>query len=400
MKRKILFITTASHGVNHMFWESFGPLLPFLICAFDLTHTQAGQLGFVFTLFYGIMNLPTGYWSDRYGKRLFIFLFLVISSVAMLFLIFSGNFNHLIIFFCLAGFGGGFYHASGTALLANVYPQKERGKALGIHASGASIGILATYLIIGTVATSLGWEIALVILAGIGLTVAIIFWIMARNIKEENNADTVDFDNRGSEWPLFWALVQWVPLMLLFHCCILFLFKGTYIWIPMYIKETYSQSTEKAISLSIILPAIGIVSNIIMGKFSDYFGRQKSLILSFSIMAVCFFLLYLKNQIVLIPVLFVLGFFLNSVSGVIDAYTRDCLPPEVMGRVFGVIFTASICMSSLIPYLMGIISDHSSISSSMLFLSGIAMFGALAFLKRPIKFRMPQAKQSVPHQMD
>ena len=92
LRTRVLAVTTACHAVNHMFWESLGPLLPFLIVAFDLNHTEAGRLGFVSSAVYGLMNYPSGHLSDKYGKRLLILLFLLISSGATLLMVFSASY--------------------------------------------------------------------------------------------------------------------------------------------------------------------------------------------------------------------------------------------------------------------------------------------------------------------
>ena len=174
--------------------------------------------------------------------------------------------------------------------------------------------------------------------------------------------------------------------MLSLYGIVMFLFKGAYIWVPTYLKETYHLTIGKAILFSIILPVIGIFSNYCMGRFSDRFGRKISLISIFLILAICFFLLFLGKKRMLVPILVVFGFFINTFSGVINAYTRDLLPPQIMGKAFGIIFTFSICLSSLSPFLMGIISDRSSLSMSMLFLSIVSLLGLSVSLKTPKPF--------------
>jgi fucose permease len=68
-EKKILAVTSACHSVNHLFFESLGPLLPFIIPAFHLTYTQAGRLGFTYYLIYGIFNYPSGHRVDGYGQK-------------------------------------------------------------------------------------------------------------------------------------------------------------------------------------------------------------------------------------------------------------------------------------------------------------------------------------------
>jgi MFS family permease len=367
-----------------MFWESLGPLLPFLILAFDLNHTDAGRLGFVSSVVYGLLNYPSGHLSDKYGKRLLILLFLLLSSGATLLMVFSVSYLQLIFLFGVAGLGGGLYHPPGTALLSNAFPKKTRGRALGLHASGGSFGILLAFAVIGGVATYWSWKAALVCLSGVGFALALAFRVLLWNVEDvKEKASTPDFASGTTQALDLWNLFKWVPQMLILYGFVMFVFKGAYVWVPTYLKEVYHLSMDKAVLFSVILPTTGVFSNYFVGKFSDEFGRRFSLVSIFSILALCFLLLFLRTHVLLIPLLFVFGFFINSFSGVINAYTRDLLPPEIMGKAFGLIFTVSICAGAFSPYVMGIISDKSSLCVSMLCLGAVSLAGAAVSIKRP-----------------
>jgi fucose permease len=60
-ENRIVGACAACHSVNHLFFESLGPLLLFVIPAFGLSYTEAGCLGFVYYLFYGLSNYPSGH---------------------------------------------------------------------------------------------------------------------------------------------------------------------------------------------------------------------------------------------------------------------------------------------------------------------------------------------------
>jgi len=389
MQKKMLVLTTACHSVNHMFFDSLGPLLPFLIVAFSLNHAEAGRLGFIYYLVYGLFNYPSGHWSDRHGRRLFIMLFLLIASASTLLMIFSSSYIQLLILCGLAGLGGGLYHPAGTALLSENVPKESRGRNLGIHASGGSLGIIIAFVIIGGVASHYNWKIALVCLSGIGFCLALCFRLFLWDVKDSVVEEKIEPKaNSNSKDIPFWTLLKWMPFMLILYGFVMFLFKGAYTWIPTYIKETYHLSSGRAIVFSIILPVIGIFSNYLMGKFSDFYGRKLSLVIVFGLLAICFFLLSLGSRTFLIPILVLMGFFINSFSGIVNAYLGDFIPAKILGRAFGIIFTFSICFSSLAPYVMGIISDHSSLATSMLFMSAVSAAGALFSLKSPKKFEV------------
>jgi|GEM_PF-3304819 len=381
-EKKILGVMSACHSVNHLFFESLGPLLPFIIPAFNLNYTQAGKLGFTYYLVYGIFNFPSGHWADRYGRKRMIFLFLLISSVATLLMALSNSFWQLLIFCGLAGLGGGLYHASGTSLVSDVFPIQRRGFALGIHGSGGALGILLTFILGGGIASLFGWRAALVVLSIIGFALAIGFKLI---IGFEDQTMVVEHHEKYalSANSKYLSLIKVLLVFFLIYGMVMVIFKGAYRWIPIYLKETFHLSATKAIIFCIILPLIGVFSNSLMGRFCDQYGRQKSLILVFWVLSICFFFLFLEIRFFLIPLLIILGFFLNSFAPITNAYTADLIPPVLRGKAFGLIFTFSICISSFSPYVMGKISDQTSMSMSILFLSISSLIAGFISLINP-----------------
>lgn len=361
--------------------------MPFLIIAYDLNYTQAGQLGLVFTFVYGLMNYPSGYLSDQWGKRIFLVLFLLLSSLSFLMIIFCSSFWQLCVVFALAGFSGGLYHPSGTAMLSNAFSIKMRGRSLGFHASGGALGILIAYVIVSGFSKYSDWRYSVICMSVIGFLLLIYFFLFLwKDVEEDNekyqSEEIVDINGKETSMGFF-ALIKTIPHLLLIYSLVMFLFKGAYVWVPTYLKDVYELDIGSAVSLTIILPVMGLFSNYMMGSLSDKIGRKKSLIIVFSMLVVCLFLMYAGFKQILIPLLFVFGFFINSFSGIINAFTRDMLPADIMGKAFGIIFTFSICISSFSPYVMGIISDKFSLSESMLFLSFIAFAGVITTIMTP-----------------
>lgn len=386
MKKCILFLTSASHCVNHMFFESLAPLLPFLIAAFSLSHVQAGRLGMIYFLFYGLGNYPSGHWCDKISRRFFIMLFLLLSSLATLLMAYVSSYAALLFLCGLAGFGGGLYHPPGTALISDHFAKHERGGALGTHAAGGALGILFAFILVGGIASHWNWRAAVIALAVVGFALAASFRLFVWNIENPPDVQVENGQSNERQVVSFGDLIRWLPYMLFLYAMVMFVWKGAYTWLPTYLKETYNFSPGKAITFSVILPVIGIFSNYIMGRLSDSWGRKRTLFLVFAGLALCFFLLFLGSKVILLPLLVVFGFFINSFSGIINAYTGDYLPPHVLGRAFGITFTVSICVSSLAPYIMGYISDRSSLMASMLFLGLISIAGALTALRSPKQF--------------
>ena len=374
-ENKVVGACAACHSVNHLFFESLGPLLPFIIPAFGLSYTEAGRLGFIYYLFYGLSNYPSGHWADRYGRKKMILLFLLLSSGATLLMAFSRSHWQLLLFAGLAGAGGGLYHPPGTAMVSDVVPEARRGRALGVHGSGGSFGTLLAFLIGGGAAAFFGWRVALAILSVAGFL--LLAWFrFALGTKDPAPAALISGKFIVPNETSFLPLLRVLPVFLLIYGMIMITFKGAYLWMPTYIKDTFHVGTGKAVVFCVVMPLVGIFSNIAMGRFCDRYGRKRSLVIVFLVLSACFFLLFLGKRLFLIPLLVAVGFLINSFAPISNAYTADVIPPELRGKAFGIIFTFSICLSSLSPYIMGAISDRTSLATSMIFLSASALVGA------------------------
>ncbi len=384
-ENKILGAAAACHSVNHLFFESLGPMLPFMIPAFRLSYTEAGRLGFAYYLLYGLFNYPAGHLSDRFGRRKVIILFLLVSSGATLLMAFTRSYWQLLLCCAAAGLGGGLYHPPGTSMVSDAVPLERRGRALGIHGSGGSLGTLLAFVVGGSAAAFFDWRVALGILSLFGFGLAV--WFRAAL----GTRDTGVVGDKGETFIVsrdsgFLPLVKALSVFFVIYAMIMITFKGAYTWTPTYLKETFHMSAGRAVVFCVILPLVGVFSNLIMGRLCDRYGRRESLVAVFGVLAVCFFLLYLGNRAILVPLLVLLGFLINSFAPISNAYTADLVPPELRGKAFGLIFTFSISVSSLSAYLMGAISDRASLAASMLFLCGAAVVGAAASAVHPARW--------------
>lgn len=140
-----------------------------------LTNTQMGQVFMAFTLAYGLFEVPTGRWGDRFGARS------ILARIALWWSIFTaltaacGGFGALLLVRFLFGAGEAGAFPNATRVVARWFPVAERGRVQGIlmaacHVGGAVSPVLAGYLISG-----LGWRWSFVIFGSLGLAWAVAF---------------------------------------------------------------------------------------------------------------------------------------------------------------------------------------------------------------------------------
>lgn len=125
--------------------------------------------------------LPVGRLSDIFGRRrtfmwgtaAFIF-FSVCSSLVW-------SVQSLIVMRALQGFGAAMILSTATAIVTEIYPRQERGRALGILAACVYLGISFGPLVGGMISDLIGWRAVFFV----GLPPGILAWYLVRRLQRE-----------------------------------------------------------------------------------------------------------------------------------------------------------------------------------------------------------------------
>ncbi len=157
---------------------------------FGFNNKQLEGLYSVFSLFYGIGQIPGGIICDYFGPHLFLSLCILLWSLILPGFGFTGN------LYGLGGLRGAFGIAQAGCYpgLAHVtrswFPMRQRTTVQGWVASffGRSGGAMSS-IIMGTLLMGyfgFGWRAALYILSAVGLVFAVLFWLTFRNSPAEH----------------------------------------------------------------------------------------------------------------------------------------------------------------------------------------------------------------------
>ena len=148
----------------------------------DLGIDDAGyaQVVLAFQLTYAVMYLLSGRILDAIGTRLGLFCFLVWWSLAnMLTGLASGTIS-LAFFRSLLGIGEpGGYTASAKAV-AEWFPVREKGMAVGLYTMGGTLGAAIAAPMVAFITTRYGWQMAFFVTGSMGLILALVWWLIYR----------------------------------------------------------------------------------------------------------------------------------------------------------------------------------------------------------------------------
>lgn len=157
-RKSVLFAITATQFAVPYMVSGVGVALPVIgrelgASAVDLSLVESSYIATV-----AMFLLPAGRLSDMFGGGLIFTLGLALYHIATFCLGFVHDMQHFVLLRLVQGFAGSLMVSPGMALLTEAYPREERGRAIGISATGIYLGISAGPYLGGLITTSLGWR--------------------------------------------------------------------------------------------------------------------------------------------------------------------------------------------------------------------------------------------------
>lgn len=153
------------------------PALTDIETSLNTTATLVGLSVSMYLLMSGVLSLVWGPVSDRFGRKITMIISLSIFLVASLVCIFTMNIIVLIIFRALEGGSVSATCVIGLSIIADIYPEDNRGTATGFFFIPYSVGPVIGPLVGGPLANAFGWRSTFVFLAAYAAVAIIVTFI-------------------------------------------------------------------------------------------------------------------------------------------------------------------------------------------------------------------------------
>ncbi|MGQ4911894.1 MAG: MFS transporter [Candidatus Thorarchaeota archaeon] len=372
----VLLACTITHFLNHLYTGALSPFLPFIQIELSLSYTEVGAVTSAAVIAMTISHLFVGYLGDKGWRDLFISVSILGSAVAMILTsLLSYSFIFLAIFQFALGVGASGYHPSVFPALSERFGQRDRAKATGIQAMGGLIGMAVTPFLGVTLYIALGgWRPSLLVLGLLGIVllfpVTYLMWLGGRDKRnriEETllNGESEEEEEDGAEG---WTRNYWLGLVnmglrgMSFRCASLLM--------PVYLVATYPVSPIWAGYLTTIMMVSGLVGEMFSSWYSDHINRRVIfLVVSSTLVTPAFLLLnFALNEVALIVVLIIIGFFFFLGVPPNTAYLTEVSPKGKKGIAFGLLFSVGSIPGAVSPIIFGMIGDAYGLPASIMFL--------------------------------
>jgi len=190
--------------VNHTYLVLFPPILGILSAEFDaslaLLGVAMGVQGFTNTAF----QLPWGYFSDNYDRRLTLGLSLGLATASVFVVAAAPTFEVLLVGQALLGVGVAGHHPVHFPLLAAASPERHRGRAFSVRAFLGNLGFAAPPVALTAVVAlpGLTWRHAVGLIGAFGAVyAAAMLFVLYRHVDPAVTAPDADPDADGDGVP-------------------------------------------------------------------------------------------------------------------------------------------------------------------------------------------------------
>lgn len=369
--------------------DAAGPMVSLARETFSLSITVATLLPFLGYLMFGLLSIPMGILQDKKGKVFILNLGLVIMLIGLLIPVLSGMYGKMVVnpaslgqFYriltavLLIGAGGAILQVGGNPFVRDIseegFYSKNLSRAQAFVTIGSSLGFLVPPLMVNLF--GLDWSILFPVNASIVL--ATILWFNLAKVSEVKQEKTHHATFSSCLKLLKNGYVLAMVLGIFVYCGVEIALASH---APILLSDKFGISVEKfglVISWSLFyLP-------LFLGRFfgsyiMKFIAPTRLLIVTgmFALLGVLIILFTNSLPIALIGIL-IIGFGFANIFPLIFSMTIDNMP-EQQNELSGLMITM-IVGGTFIPFIMGIVADHSSVSTA--FIVPMACLCYLTFL--------------------
>jgi MFS family permease len=164
-----LIIATLTSFLPPFMASSINIALPAIGAEFSMDAVLLGWIATSYLLSAAVFMVPLGKYADIHGMKKVFIIGLFIFTVSSLIAVFAPSSTVLIISRILQGIGSAMIFGTGTAILVNVYPLRDRGRVLGINAASVYLGLSLGPFLGGLLTQYFGWRSLFIVNIPLGL---------------------------------------------------------------------------------------------------------------------------------------------------------------------------------------------------------------------------------------
>ncbi len=354
------------------------PILPLMLKDLGISHSQAGLLMSLFALPGILLSLPGGWLADRVGAPLMGGAGLLVMGIGALGMGLAPGFGWILAARTVAGIGVAFGVVALQRMIATLFAGRPLGVPMGVSGTAVPLGIIIILNVSGPWGEAHGWRSVAVGTGMVTIVAAVVFfaasWFVMRRravVAPESPGEALAPTSPRGEYRVIWiAAVVWF--------CANGAMTSFMTFAPDHFFELGWSVSDRGLVTSI--PMWGsVLLGPLIGWLTDRFGRRGAFITAgMGLMAVSLAAIP-GGGVPQVLLGMALGAALAAVVTPLLSLPGTLLPPDQVGRGFGILATFANLGIFFCPPLVGMARDHSGeFTASFLLMGAIAAMGVVA----------------------
>jgi SHS family lactate transporter-like MFS transporter len=268
----------------------------------------------------------------------------------------------------------------GASLVLESVPARLRGVASGFLQQGYAVGYLLAAGALYTVYPRWGWRAMFFI----GVIPALITLFICSKVQESEA-----WHQARTNWSTYRSAIFGNARLFLYLVALMammnFISHGTQDMYPTYLQVQRHYSANSTALVTAISMVGAILGGLIVGHFSDRFGRRRSAITA-ALLAVCVIPLWVFAPTIGLVMVgaFLMQFMVQGAWGVIPAHINELSPPLVRGFFPGFAYQTGVLIASSVVYIEAGLGEHFTYAAAMGGLAAtVFLVGALVIWAGP-----------------
>jgi MFS family permease len=362
-------------------------VLTAVIADLGLSKGEAGLIGSITLVSAAVGGVVFGVVADRYGRTRALMGSILMYSVFTALCGVAQSAVQLAAFRVGLGLGMGGEWASGAALVAETWPDRHRGKALGLMQSAWAVGYALAAIVTSLVLPVWGWRAVFFV----GVLPAL-FTIWIRRAVQEPAAwqATRRHERRAalSDVVADGRLRLTIALALMNACC-LFAWWGFNSWIPAFLSLPVAEGgvglSARTMAWLVVFMQVGMwCGYVTFGLVADALGRKRTYV-TYLVMAALLLAVYAQVRLPLVLLLlgpFVAFFGTGYFTG-FGIVTAESYPTTIRATAQGLTYNTGRLASAAAPFVVGSLADQRGFTAAFSVTAAAFIVAALFWLVIP-----------------
>lgn len=386
-----LAVFTLINLVNYLDRYVLAGMLPLVQEHFGRSDAQMGILSSSFLVVYAVVSPFTGFLGDRVSRKRIVAAGVILWSAATVWSGLARTFDELLLARSFIGIGEAGYAAVAPGFLADLFEEKRRGRILALFYAALPVGSALGFTLGGVVGTTYGWRSAFLVAGAPGAMLGLLALLLREPVRGASDPGGGSFSKGASIGTILRTLARSPGFRIntMGYTAATFAMGGLAAWWPTFLARERGVPLDRGGFLfGAVLVVAGFLGTLCGGWLGDRLHARDSgghfLAAGWGLLAAFPFAVagvLVPDPAWYWPAIFVALFFLFFNTAPLNAVLVSVAPPSMRASAVAInVLVIHLLGDAISPWLMGLVSDSSSLGRAVLLDCGMIAVAGLVLV--------------------